>query len=688
MKTKLLYISVLLSVAAFGQSPKIDSIRTLIYKYEKTGLTGTIKDTSYIKNLNILARSSVYSSHDTVIKYARKAKTHSQRINYNKGTMVALQSYGMLYTEIGEYEKSKEFLNDALKLAERQHDTIAMMNSYYELGILFQYQAALNISNANCLKLIALGNSSNKSEDVMNLVSMAYECIANNHMMINRYEKALKYYDTVASINQDLGNRISQGQSFSNIAELHLRMKQYPESLDYINRSIGIFEENKENMPDWLAFAYRIKGDIYRAKENYAKALEIYRNAESLQPLFTDNRELAFLKIGLAKASLGLKDYKLAECFVGEALAVGREIKAIEVSRDGAEILYQINQAEGNYESALHYHQEFKKFNDSIYNHTNSKSLAGLEAEVEFIEKENNLILDNEKEHNKRLLLLYLSTGGAAILLTILFLTQRSRKLERKLNSLLAKKNRVLEKRELQLKHTNETKNKLFSIIGHDLRAPINSLNGLIDLLQEKQIEAEDFINFAPQLGEQVKNVSFMLNNLLHWSQQQMRGIKNNPVKNNLFLLANSSVDLLREGASAKNIMICNNIPDDAYIFGDTEIVTILLRNLINNAIKFTPENGRIDINALEKNNNWEIEVKDTGVGMDEMTIQRILSKESYITSSYGTNNEKGTGIGLSLCKEMILKSGGAFHITSIPGHGSSFFFTVLKYQETMQKVG
>src|SRR5690606_25433416 len=286
--------------------------------------------------------------------------------------------------------------------------------------------------------------------------------------------------------------------------------------------------------------------------------------------------------------------------------------------------LYLLHKKLGEYDKALMYHQDFKRYNDSIFNLENSKSIAANEAQLDFIAKENNLILLNEKKLNRQRLLIYLFSFGALVLLTILFFIQRSRKLERKLNSLLANKNFDLKKRERELQELNDTKNKFFSIIAHDLRAPIASLNGLIDLLKDNQIKAKDFMQFAPQLSEQVKSISFTLNNLLIWGQAQMKGAKSKPERCDLGKLAQQNIQLLSEQAQKKQIVIQQRIAPRSMVFADKEQINLVFRNIINNAIKFTENNGKIYIQAKETSNQFQVEISDNGVGMDPEFINDL----------------------------------------------------------------
>ena len=218
--------------------------------------------------------------------------------------------------------------------------------------------------------------------------------------------------------------------------------------------------------------------------------------------------------------------------------------------------------------------------------------------------------------------------------------------------------------REIELSGMNKTKTKLFSIIGHDLRGPIGALQGLLKMFSAEDINQKEFLKLVPKLKADVDHIFFTLNNLLSWGQAQMNGVVTRPKSTALEILVDDNINLLTEVAAKKSIKVLNQLPENVIVWTDIDQIDIVIRNLISNALKFTPENGLITIEAEERGEKWEIMVRDTGIGMDEETQKKIFDTHTN-TSTYGTNNEKGTGLGLSLCKEMIEKNKGSIWVES-----------------------
>lgn len=696
MNFKYLYILLLLCSLGYAQEPQTEFSLASKLQNEKVPAAPRQGDTLKAERLIDQAEKYLYRNMDSVGVYSLQAIALADRLGYEKGQINARYYRAVYLSETGRLKDAIKLVNESERIARGCSRKGLLMITYLNMGDLHASNGNIKTSNEYFYKVITLGEE--RSTDMFGQeeeeeetkkntfrVSLAYEGLAINYFTLNYYQQALDYINKADQLNQKIGDDLLTGQTLANKGEILLKMDRFEDALVHISESIDVFIE--KNTPEWLAFAERVKGDIYYEQGFYLQALDAYNKAMELQDQLDDNREKAFLENALAKVYFAKDDHSKAKGYARKALDIAQNLPEFTVITESSKILYQTYEDAGDLASALFYHKLFKKYNDSLFNEKNIKSLAIQEIQMEHERSEAEYQLQSQKSLSKQRLLIFLSSGGILILLSVLFLTQKNRNLERKLNDLLSKKNKILGRREIQLKRLNDTKIKLFSIISHDLRAPIASLNNLIDLLNDNQIDPEEFTNYAPELSNQVKNVSFTLNNLLLWSQQQMKGARNNPKRHQLKWLADQSVDLLMHQANSKNIAVRNEIPQKAEIYGDADQIMIIFRNLISNAIKFTESEGAIILRAKEKDGSWEVEVKDTGIGMDPTTIKKILEQNSHMESTYGTNNEKGTGIGLNLCREMITKSGGEFHIESALGLGSSFFFTLEKYESEVQEL-
>ncbi|MHB1686119.1 MAG: PAS domain S-box protein [Ignavibacteriaceae bacterium] len=229
-----------------------------------------------------------------------------------------------------------------------------------------------------------------------------------------------------------------------------------------------------------------------------------------------------------------------------------------------------------------------------------------------------------------------------------------------------------------ELKKLNSQKDKLFSILSHDLRSPFNGLFGYSDMLLNDfdEMKTEEIKSCISGIKDISENIYNQLNNLLEWSRLQRNKIEFNPQKLALIDLVNGIVKLLNPNALKKNISLITEIDDNICVKADKYMLNSVLQNLISNAIKFTYEKGEIKISAVSNNPFVEINITDTGMGMSDDEIDKVFRVDSiYITK--GTTGEVGTGLGLVICKEMIEKHGGKINIESQKRIGSSFKFTV-----------
>ncbi len=238
----------------------------------------------------------------------------------------------------------------------------------------------------------------------------------------------------------------------------------------------------------------------------------------------------------------------------------------------------------------------------------------------------------------------------------------------------------ALKESETRLRELNATKDKFFSIIAHDLKSPFNSIIGFSNLLVE-QVREKDYKGIEEYAGiiqSSSQRVMDLLMNLLEWSRSQTGRMEFNPEHLEIVSIINNVTELLENASQQKSITISLELPHDILAYADKDMISLVLRNLVSNAIKFTNPGGQIVISAGINQNELMISVSDTGVGMTADTIKRLFRiEENYSTA--GTINELGTGLGLILCKEFVEKHGGKIWAESAAGKGSSFHFTIPK---------
>lgn len=234
------------------------------------------------------------------------------------------------------------------------------------------------------------------------------------------------------------------------------------------------------------------------------------------------------------------------------------------------------------------------------------------------------------------------------------------------------------EEKEIQIKKLLDDKDKFFSIIAHDLKGPFNGIIGLSELLLEKKTHSDnDETNeFIQLIHESSKNTYSLLENLLTWAQSQTGSIEFSPKKLEIISVTDKTIKVLANIANNKNITIQSEIEDKQYVFADENMLETIFRNLVSNAIKFTRTNGEVVISMTRENNQIVFSVKDNGIGISPKKSAELFTIDQK-HSTFGTNDEVGTGLGLMLCKEFVEKHGGKIWVESEAGKGSDFKFTI-----------
>lgn len=244
-------------------------------------------------------------------------------------------------------------------------------------------------------------------------------------------------------------------------------------------------------------------------------------------------------------------------------------------------------------------------------------------------------------------------------------------------NEEIEKQKEIIAQKAEELTELNQLKNKLFSVISHDLKNPIYALRNLFRNVEKYDLEGDELKSMVPDIVNDLNYVTALMENLLQWSKTQMQADAVRVERIDLAEQIEETTSLLRLQADAKEVFIHNKNNRPVYVFADRDVLSLVLRNLISNAIKYTPPKGEVVIETVDHSDAVEVSVHDTGVGMTEDVLQKLSENNFYTTK--GTANETGTGLGLMLCKEFLKKMGSKIYIESEYGKGSTFSFTLLK---------
>jgi len=257
-------------------------------------------------------------------------------------------------------------------------------------------------------------------------------------------------------------------------------------------------------------------------------------------------------------------------------------------------------------------------------------------------------------------------------------LKSKTNKLLQAQNEQITQVNKQLSESEQSLKELNATKDKFFSIISHDLKNPFSSLLSMSESISKnfQHTDDEDKLTIFNMINESVKHIYSLLNNLLTWSRAQRERISFEPVEFDLSTLIEININLHRIAAEKKGVNLIANYEENIKAYADREMINTVIRNLINNAVKFSASGNSIEIESKKKDSSVEVLIKDQGIGISEENLQKLFCIDVKFKST-GTSGEKGTGLGLILCKEFVEKNKGKIKVESILGKGSIFSFSV-----------
>ncbi|APQ19033.1 tetratricopeptide repeat-containing sensor histidine kinase [Maribacter hydrothermalis] len=628
------------------------------------------KSETYIDLLIWIGKDSYLYKPDSTTIYLDEAYKLSKNSNYLKGQCGSLNSLGYYYTNNGKLDLAYKNLNESLIIANKNSLLKEKVEALNFIGLALWHEGKNGLALSKFLEALPIAE---KIKDVF-MMGALNDNIALLYEDNKDYDTALLFNEKSRQISIDNNLEIALAETLLNMSGIYLKQKLYALANKTVDECIVIFKAN--NNFDWLSYSYVNKGYIALEQNKYKEAQEWFEKAIKICDEINLTIGYTETYLGMAETYLGLSNLDMAEVYGLKALKVSKDLNVFETIKESNSVLAKIYHNKGDYLEAYDYQTEYLRLFEKSTNKSSQKRLGILRSEISFENQKLQMAKENKAAIEKHRLYIFTAIAASLVLVIFLIVINKSKRTQKKLNSQLQQQQKALIMHESELQEANDTKDKLFSVIAHDLRGPINSFHSLIKLYVDNGLTKEEIDMIFPKALQEITRISDMLNNLLIWAKTQMYGSVNNPVNLDLRILVNENIQLLNPLAHRKSIVLINNFPENIISSSDRDHLDIVFRNLISNAIKFTNLNGEVTINVIELVDCYQIEIKDNGIGMGKITQSKLFNKNSTKTT-YGTNNEKGTGIGLAISQEMVLSNGGKIWVDSKLNEGTSIFFTV-----------
>lgn len=494
--------------------------------------------------------------------------------------------------------------------------------------------------------------------------------------------EAFQNYDQVLKLKDIIQNPKAEAQALFNIARIYSTQGIYNRALQTHRSALAIRRRIKDKSKE--ALSLNDIGELYRRMKNDGRALANHRLALKIRQSLNDKKGMSESFNNIAFLYYQQKKFHEAIRNLNAGLQAALESQTLEQQQKSYDYLSLCYKELGQYDEALSKREQFVVVSDFIQNQKNDQRLLESQSRYVIDTKESQIeTLEEERQKRERQLtaqknlrnfLISLIALGLVIVALILILYKVKQRAHNKLQVI----NEKVRQQNLQLQALNATKDKFFSIIGHDLKGPLNSLTSFSGLLinHTDSLTKEEIQMLAKDFDKSLKNLSALLNNLLEWSRSQTGNIQFNPEVFDMTVLLKENKELLSTQAQNKKINFLTDSGMSIPVKAHRHSLNTVVRNLISNSIKFTPEGGLIKLGLEQNNGHVLVSIADTGVGMSPDTIAKLFRIDAKHTTK-GTADEKGTGLGLILCKDFVEKNGGSLWVESEEGKGSVFYFTV-----------
>jgi two-component system sensor histidine kinase/response regulator len=706
---------------AYHFESKPDSLRDQLLK--SIAAKKQVNDTATINNLNKLAVAYTSYYPDSTIYYGQKAAHMARNINYSTGIADGMLAVTSVYISQAKYDIVLKYIKESMALYTQAKNQVGISNCYKAYGDLYyqlsDYQKSLTYyKRALPIKLAA--------NDLPGL-SRLYLSMGNNYDNLGHPSTALDYYFKALNIDTKLHNKKKISADYNNIGVILQSMEIYPQALSYFTEALKVWTQMQSD--GGIAVAKQNIGEVLMAQGKYDKAIKYLTDAlaidqkqddkDGISTCYSDlavcyihkkqnQKALAYLQLALKVATDNQLDYDKTIALINTALFYNvnhNYAKAYEFAlqakpladRFGSVLLrtnasVQLIETLGGlklYKEAYAAQKDFDNMKRTFRKDESVQKFTLYITQYNYAEKQRqqmlqqkaNALLYQQKLHDKDLLnIIFFIIITAVLLIAFLYYKQKQHQL--KINTQLKHKNQEVVQQKVsideqaeKLNDLNKLKDKLISILAHDLRSPLSTLRGLFDLLSDESISHQEMLEMIPSVIQKLDYTSNFLDTLLFWINSQLENFNTSGKSFLIYDIVKSEVENHTEQASLKDIaMVCRG-NEELLALADPNSIRIVVRNLIINAIKFSGAGDVIEVSAVEQDEQVLVTVSDTGIGMSAARVNQLF--KSQVNSKAGTFNESGTGMGLLFCKDLVEKCNGRIWVTSEEGTGTRFFFTI-----------
>lgn len=591
--------------------------------------------------------------------------------------MKILDLQGRILREKGELEEAEKLLRKGLAIGKTSKDYRQLSNLNANLSECLSQQGRLKEGLKYKLAHLELVTKANV--DYFVLVNATAD-IGNYYYDISDYDLAKEYfikaYEMADSIVEKGGR-----QSFEDGAKMVIsnyvgivlmEQKNYQEATQYLEQSVKMAKASEFYVDE--ATAINNLGLIFLKQNRFKEARSYFQKALNLYEQEQFEIGIAEVLGDLTKLMLAIENYPKVIEYGEKALKIQQEQKDVALQSAANNALYLGYKELGNYQKSLGYLETHQTLQDSIASENKVRELTQMEMNFEFDREKEKLALQQEKQEailkaeTKQTQTVAIGIGILALLsLGFLWNTYRN-------NQKIKEQNDIISKKNTELEQLNHIKDQLFSIIGHDLRKPALAFQGIakkINYLVQKQ----DFGRLS-RMSMQIEKAAFSLNglldNLLNWALQQRNVVLLQPQQFEIEEVITEIVDLYSQIATEKNVELQVNIPTDITVFSDIHAFSTIVRNLVDNAVKFTPKGGQVKLKAMTTDNQTQLLVEDTGLGIPQDKIRDLFELQKN-KSTPDSEGHKSSGLGLNVVKELVKLNKGSIQVSSKLNAGTRF---------------